>query len=200
MVWAPDYVTADELTGEILQIGVGVDDAWVDHCVAAASRTIDDHCNRQFGQVPAAVAADFPVSFRYERNRYVVPIHDLMTTDGLVIDVDGTAVTDGYVLEPADAAMRGEPWTRVALPVGACYPFVGVEPSVSVTGRWGWSAVPPTIEAATLLQAQRFYMRRGAWNGVAGSPDLGSELRLLSKADADVAVMLARYVRPRVAR
>jgi hypothetical protein len=51
-----------------------------------------------------------------------------------------------------------------------------------------------------MLQASRFYARRDSPYGVAGSPDLGSEVRLLSKVDPDVAVSLADYVRPAVAQ
>ena len=37
--------------------------------------------------------------------------------------------------------------------------------------------------------------RKGSPYGIAGSPDLGSELRLLAKLDADVAVLLRSFVR-----
>jgi len=58
--------------------------------------------------------------------------------------------------------------------------------------------VPTTVKQATLLQASRVFARREAPFGVAGSPDMGSELRLLEKVDPDVAVMLVPYVRNRV--
>jgi hypothetical protein len=66
---------------------------------------------------------------------------------------------------------------------------------VQVTATWGWTAVPATIKKATLLQASRFYKRRDAPFGVAGSPDMGSEMRLLAKVDPDVEVMLGDYRR-----
>lgn len=54
--------------------------------------------------------------------------------------------------------------------------------------------VPPTITAACLLQASRFWKRRDAPFGIAGSPVLGNEMRLLAKLDPDVEVMLWNYV------
>jgi hypothetical protein len=50
--------------------------------------------------------------------------------------------------------------------------------------------VPPTIKLATQLQASRWLKRRDAPFGIAGSPELGSELRLLAKLDPDVEVLL----------
>jgi hypothetical protein len=51
------------------------------------------------------------------------------------------------------------------------------------------------VHTATLLQGGRLYTRRSALFGIAGSPESGSEMRLLSKVDPDVAVMLRGYRR-----
>jgi len=48
----------------------------------------------------------------------------------------------------------------------------------------------PIWKVATVLQANRLLKRRHAPFGVAGSPELGSELRLLARVDPDVAVSL----------
>lgn len=53
-----------------------------------------------------------------------------------------------------------------------------------------FSPVPKPVSIATKLQASRWYKRRDAPFGVAGSPELGSELRLLPKLDPDVEVLL----------
>ena len=66
---------------------------------------------------------------------------------------------------------------------------------MKVTARWGWAAVPSTIKQATLLQASRLLARRDAPFGIAGSPDVGSEIRLLARVDPDVAVAVAPYRR-----
>jgi hypothetical protein len=53
------------------------------------------------------------------------------------------------------------------------------------------------VLAAAKLQCARWNFRRDAPAGVAGSPDQGSEIRLLSRLDPDVAVSLAGLSRPR---
>lgn len=199
MAWKPDYITSTELKTE-LKITDSTDDAWVALVVTAASRAVDRHTRRQFGKLDTPTARVCgPASYRLELDRWVVPIPDLMTSTGLLVELDGVAVTDAE-LEPFDAADEGRPWTRLALAEGSSVTWPTRGRRVDVTATWGWSAVPTTVKTATMLQAQRFYARRDSPYGVAGSPDLGSELRLLAKVDADVAVMLTDYVRPAAAR
>lgn len=202
MAWKPTYATNAEVASIILEVtGLAESDAWIPLVNEAASRAVDSHTRRQFGLIDTPVEMICPdITYRGDRGRYVVAIPDLMTEVGLVIEVAGQTVTDGYRLEPSSAALDGKPWTRLALPIGASYSWYPDEAEAAVTARWGWSTTPVTIKAAELLQVQRFYMRRGSPFGVAGSPDVGSELRLLSKVDPDVGVMLADYVRPASAR
>lgn len=54
--------------------------------------------------------------------------------------------------------------------------------------------IPSAVKQACLIQASRFFTRRYAPFGVAGSPDSGSEIRLLAKVDVDVAVILGPYI------
>lgn len=198
MAWKPTYATDAEVASIILQVtGLNESDPWVGLVNEAASRAVDSHTRRQFGLLDTPtemIVSD--ITYRGDRGRYVVAIPDLMTEVGLVIEVAGQTVTDGYRLEPSAAALDGKPWTRLALPIGASYSWYPDEAEAAVTARWGWSAVPGTVKAAELLQVQRFFMRRGSPFGVAGSPDVGSELRLLSKVDPDVGVMLNDFVRP----
>lgn len=197
MAWAPDYITSAELKNE-LNINDALDDVWVDLVVTAASRAIDRHTRRQFGVLDAPATRQCgPATYRAELDQWIVPIPDLMTDDGLLVEMGGVTIA-GAELQPVDAADDGRPWTRLALAEASSVVWPTRARRVAVTARWGWSAVPATISAAALLQAQRFYARRDSPYGVAGSPDLGSELRLLAKVDADVAVMLAEYVRPAV--
>lgn len=196
MVWKPDYLTVQELKDE-LKITDGVDDVWCALVVTGASRAVDRHCLRQFGLVATPEPRYYRVTYRAERDRWVASIDDVQTEVGMAVAVEttiGEALT-GYLLEPRNAAAEGKPWTRLALAEGLSKVWGTPEPTVAVTARWGWSAVPATVKLATLLQAMRFYARRDSPYGVAGSPDLGSELRLLSKVDPDVGVMLVDFIR-----
>lgn len=200
MAWAPKYATDAEVASVILEVtGLEESDPWIGLVNEAASRAVDSHTKRQFGLLADPAQVLCPDMY-YRGGRWVVSIPDLMTTVGLVVDVAGTTVTDGYRLGPPTAAIAGRPWTRLELPLDAYYTWGTDGPEALLTGKWGWSAVPSTVKAAELLQVQRFYMRRGSPFGVAGSPDVGSELRLLSKVDPDVGVMLHSYTRTAMAR
>lgn len=192
MPWAPDYVTSADLKGD-LRITDNGDDAQVARAITAASRAVDRATNRQFGLVDAAEDRIYPASWR--RGRWLVKIDDLMTETGFTVTtVDGTVTA--YRLHPVNAAAEGRPWTRLVIdPASPVQPTGEPYEEITVTAKFGWATVPDTVKEATLLQASRFFKRRDAPFGVAGSPDQGSEMRLLAKVDPDVAVMLADYVR-----
>ena len=191
MAWKPDYVTSADLKAE-LRIGDNVDDAQIARAITAASRAIDRNTKRQFGLVDAPEARKYTAKWDCNRGRYVVRIDDLMTQVGLTITTAAGAV-DVFALKPANAALEGRPWTLIVVdPTSAVKPTT-LEDAVTVTAKFGWTAVPATVKEATLLQASRLFKRRDAPFGVAGSPELGSELRLLAKVDPDVHVMLSDY-------
>lgn len=203
MAWAPQYASTAELRAYLrIPAGDTGDDTNIALAAVAASRTVDHHTNRQFGLVdPAAERIYTWMCDRYA-GRPLLLIDDVQTTASLAVlvdrDNDGTAedtltIGDDFELWPANAAADGKPWTGLWLKSGVTFP--SYLDAVSVTAKWGWTAVPDTVKAATLVQAARYFTRQQAPFGVAGSPELGSELRLLQKVDVDVAVMLRSYVR-----
>lgn len=194
MAWAPDYVEVETLAA-YLRINDDLDDAELALAISAASRSIDQHTNRQFGQT-GAEERFYTARRDYEFGYWVVDVDDFMVTGAPLVEVDGVAVT-GFVKEPRNAPSEGRPWTRLRFTVDSeVYPC-GAADEVSVVTGWGWADYPDTIEQATLLQSSRFFKRRESPFGVAGSPDMGNELRLLAKVDPDVAVMLRPYRRLR---
>lgn len=193
MAWAPDYVTTADLKS-YLRISDTVDDAELAFAISAASRAVDRATNRQFGLVAAPQARTYTARWDNGRRRWVVDIDDLQTVVGLTIATDAGTIT-GYTLQPGNAEFEGFPWTRLVVETTSAVQPNGDEGGVTVTGRFGWTTVPLAIEQATLLQASRFFKRRDAPFGVAGSPELGSELRLLAKVDPDVAVAVGPYQR-----
>lgn len=195
MAWAPDYTTVGDLSS-YLRIDDLIDAAELGLAITAASRAIDNACNRQFGKVAAAAERLYTARPDYERGWWVADVDDFMTTDGLAVAVADTAVPT-TTLEPINAAGKARPWTRVVFTADSEAQPSGDSHEVAVTALWGWTDVPATVVQATLLQASRFFKRRDAPFGVAGSPEVGSELRLLAKVDPDVAVMLGDYRRLR---
>lgn len=197
MAWAPDYVETADLAA-YLRIDDSVDDAQLALAISAASRAVDQDTNRQFGQTASVEERTYVARYDYERCYWVADVDDYMVTGAPEVEVDGTVVTT-FVREPVNADKKGRPWTRVTFTSDSEARPSSAPHEVLVSTRWGWSAVPTTVKQASLLQASRFFTRRNAPFGVAGSPDQGSEVRLLARVDPDVAVSLRAYRRTRSA-
>jgi hypothetical protein len=199
MTWAPDYITTADVK-DYLRVTDDVDAVQHARWATAACRAVDRKCNRQFGKLAAPTARTYrraPV-FNPAYGLWLLGIDDLMDATGLL--VNGVAyASSNTVLLPDDAPSKGRPWTALGLTTVPVLSYPGA-PIVNVaTGTWGWSAVPTQVLAAALLQCARWNFRRDAPAGTAGSPDQGSEIRLLAKLDPDVATTLTGLTRPRKA-
>lgn len=196
MALYPNYATTAELRTFVHESGTD-QDTNLGLALTAASRAVDEATDRQFGVLTVAAARYYQPIWSAVHGRWMAHIDDLQTITSLVVKSDlgrdgvyETTITD-FRLWPVNAAGDGFPWTEMVFGTGAS---VSPDPgSLEVTALWGWTAVPDTVKDATLLQASRFYKRRDSPYGVAGSPDMGNELRLLAKVDPDVAVMLRPY-------
>ncbi|PQE02198.1 hypothetical protein CYL16_01130 [Mycobacterium sp. EPG1] len=169
---------------------------WIalESCIAAASRAIDRATGRQFGKVAEPETRWYKAQFF--KDRWVIDIDDLMTTDDLAIEInDVTLDPADYALTPRNAVQQGKPWTSLEI-----LPRSPVKPTgeVCITAWWGWAAVPRPVELATMIQASRFYERRDNPAGpltvkqiddvrYGWAPTASTEL------DADVAASIAGY-------
>jgi hypothetical protein len=198
MALFPDYCSAAELKAH-LRITDTDDDTALGIAITAASRAIDHSCNRQFG-VSTAVAR----VYRWDGQRVdglpAVQIDDLSATTSLAValdlDQDGTweqslTYQTDFDLYPWNASEDNVPWTHIVFSRTAAALPAGLSRELSVTGLFGWASVPTVVKDACLIQASRFFVRRDSPYGVTGSPEAGSELRLLDRLDPDVAVLLA---------
>jgi hypothetical protein len=197
-----DYAPLADLK-KALRIADINDDALLQAALDAAREAIDAHCNRTFVFDAVATVRWFDLSDRRAE------VDDFYSTTGLVVTVNGVAVpvavenvSPGYRVDPRNAAALGEPYTALTfdVPYGPTATWALVtasqKTSVAVTAKWGYAAaIPRSVYQACILQASRIFTRKNSPYGVAGSPDLGSELRLLAKVDPDVAVLLAGKVR-----
>lgn len=200
----PQYATLAELKAH-LRITDTNDDAALTLCLEAASRAIDQFANRPFGLTGSAIQRLYTWHGDCVDGHQAVQIDDLMTTVGLVVTADtaGTftysttlVVNTDFDLYPFNAIADGVPFTHIVRRDTSVLPWPAPQGRVrafSVVGNWGWTTVPSAVEVATLIQAARFFVRRDSPYGIAGSPDLGSEVRLLAKVDPDVAASLAAY-------
>jgi hypothetical protein len=195
VAWAPDYATLAQVKKPI---GIDVDDTRFDvelqQFLTSACRAIDTDTLRQFGQLAEVTPWEYTAEWRSELAAWMVPIDDLQSTDDLTVEFDGAPITT-FTLLPRNAPAKGKAYTRISIARDDAGALDAREGGVIVAERFGWLTVPITITAAAILQTSRFYARRESPYGVAGSPDMGNEMRLLSKLDADVPVMLAGYRR-----
>ncbi len=199
MAWQPDYITSAQMKS-FTRITDDIDDVQIAAAITASSRAIDRATNRQFGLVASAEQRFYSGRWDRQRCRWIVEFDDLMTTTGFAaITVDSEGVTvgtiDDYVMEPRNAAAKSRPWTQLVIRPNSAFKPTGKTDEVALTGRWGWTTVPVPVEQATYLQSSRFLSRRDSPYGIAGSPDQGSELRLLARVDPDVEVSLSDYRR-----
>jgi hypothetical protein len=160
------------------------DDYALSTALIAASRAIDNACNRRFWLDPE------PVTFKVQnRAGQTVFIPDLSSDDftvEIVRDGHRTAVDAGDIvwLRPAEAPYRQ--FTIDGVPLY-------LTDRVEVTGRFGWPEVPAPIEQACLILAARIFKRKLSPEGITGfaGGDL-NPLRVTSR-DFDVEALIAPY-------
>lgn len=192
-----DYVTLANAKA-YLRIADTADDAYITSLITAASRTIDDHCGRQFSQ-------DATVSARVYSTSYtdLVSVDDISTITGLILktdhDNDGVYETTwsstDYQMEPLNWLTQGRAVYQIrSTQRSYWFPVWHQTSAIQVTARWGWPAVPEPVAEACLLQVARLHMRRQSPGGVIVSPDLQAE-RIYAAVDPDAKVLLQPFRR-----
>jgi hypothetical protein len=190
---ANEYITLTELK-DIRQITDADSDAMLQKRITRASRAIDDRTGRRFYADGVASARTFRVADRLvcDDDGAVLLVDDIASTLGLVVELgDGTSwspYTD-YDAEPENAIARGRAITGLRRIAGGWNAR-----RARVTADWGWPAVPDGIAEATLLLANRRFMRRDSPEGVAGWAQDGPVR--VSRFDPDIEDLVGPYVLP----
>ena len=169
----------------------------------AAARAIDHECGRTF-----RLATGTPTARLFTAGistgptgglgtRYAVDVDDFFSIAAMTVtfdasgDGDYTTATTGYRALPVYSGAMRMPFRSLVFDRGVVPPLW--QDGVSVLADWGWDTYPPNVVTANLIQASRFLKRRDSPYGVAGSPEMGNELRLLSKLDPDVEMLLRPF-------
>jgi len=211
MAWEPDYITAVEFKHYTkIENSDTVDDAEISFAITAASRAIDKCCSerfngmgakRQFGQVAAPEARYYTPRWDNDLIGWVIETDDFDDPTGLTVqvsaggnDVYNGTITD-YVLRPKNAIADKRVYTQIEIASVSNVQPIFFRDSAKITVKWGWTTVPTTIKTATLIQSHRFTKRRQSPMGVTGSPQKGTEAKLLEEVDADIALMLTDYIK-----
>src|SRR4051812_37080878 len=172
----------------------------------AASRSIDNYCQRKFWLDSVAVARTFQPKYL----SYIDLEGDIGSLTDLVVKTgasgDGTfgttwAATD-YQLYPVNAPYafpEAEPWTAIRAVGTKTLPWLVDRwlthlDRVQVTAKWGWPAVPDAVVQACLIKGSRLFHRKDSPQGIAGYGDFGP-VRLSRSEDTDVTGLLDPYRR-----
>lgn len=202
------YTTVSQLAS-LCQISSAVDDPILEVAINAASRMIDNYCGWRFWQDTTVVARTFEPCDEDELDLMDYPSGDgISTAVGLIVKLDQsgdgtyettlTATTD-YVLKPSNALLEypQRPYTMIALT--RTYAFAKARdnrPTVEVTAKWGWPAIPDDVTAACLLISRDLYKEvKSAPFGVA---DFGGEGPLRIGVNRTARTLLDPYRKPAV--
>jgi len=194
-----EYISVEELKSSLSLAGQAFADPDIARAISAASRAIDQICDRRF-------YADTVDSTR----KYIPSSTAFMAIDDLAsftsMSQSGTAMTQDvdFWFEPLTAVQDGKPWTAVK---SLGRPFIWtqkdiqpggafVDPRISITGKFGWATTPPEVVEATGILATRLMKRsREAAFGVL-SLGIDAGAIEIARYDTDVQTLIDPYVRP----
>lgn len=202
------YTSVDEMREHFGDTNTVLDNEVIERAIEAASRNIDRICGRKF-YLEAATS----VRVYQPADPYIAWVHDIGTTTGLVVKTDTTfdftwattwTINTDFLLEPLNAEVVGagttaQPyawWRIVAIGTSYTFPIHELRPTLQVTARYGWSAVPDDVQEACILMAAALIHRKGSPNGVAGFSEFGP--MRISRSDPDVERLLYPYFKVRV--
>ncbi len=199
---APDYISLALLKHNQQATGTE-DEEQMQLAITTASRKIEDHCHRRFWLDPSPTAR---VYLPTDPGRAIRILHggvrceklwvdDIATTTGLTVEVGygstwTTVDEDDYEFWPDNALADFKP-IRALIRYGSSW-TTGARERVRITTRHGWPAIPHGVPQATLIQANRYYLRKNSPEGVMGTAEWG--LIRMSKVDPDVAELLKDLV------
>lgn len=195
---AAAYATVQDAQDQ-LDISDTSDDAYLDVCLNAASRAVDQWCNRRFYKDTSATARYYTAT-----DPRWLDVDDFWSTTGLVVATDAgdsgsyatTWTTSDYELHPINGIAAGyEDWPYTALSAtgNLWFPTPRMHRNrVSVTAKWGWANVPDEVKLATILKAVRLYRRKFSPDGAAGGFTL-PVIKVTTREDPDVAMLLEPF-------
>lgn len=187
-------------------IAVSTLDDQLSMAINAASRSIDNYCQRRFWLDASAVARTYVpqtlTSIEFD--------DDIGDASSVIIKTDAsgdgsfetTWAASDYELLPVNAAFafpEAEPWTAIRAVGTKTFPWLVNTwltrlDRVQITAKWGWPAVPDAVTQSCLIKAARLFHRKDSPQGIAGFGEFGP-VRLTRSEDADVVGLLNPYRR-----
>jgi len=159
-------------------------DAALKRAVTRASRAIDNRTRpRRFyrdGTVSTRTISPYGRTVR-ENGSEILLLDDIADVSTLVVSIGGQETTS-YTYTTPDAG-----WPVTSLSYSSWYGG-----DISITAEWGWPEVPASIEEATLLLANRRYMRKDSPEGTSGWSQEGAAG--VSRFDQDIEDLVWPYL------
>lgn len=172
-----DYITSAELKAQ-LAIGDTVDDTQIALAVTAGSRLVDTITHREFSTDTSATARVFH------------PMTSCRAYIDDALEITAVAIGTGNGTYGTTLTVNTEYWTLPLNGVGddnqTGWPTYAIEtdnrftcaynnrPTLQVTAKWGWPAVPDAVKQATMFLAARLFRLRDVPFGmVAGGIETG---------------------------
>ena len=181
-----------------LQIEDSLDDNDIQAAILAASRMIDDYCQRGFYQ--EGTLASPVVKYYTPVSPWYLEIDDLIQPTEIASRANQSGpfstiwdLDNDVMYEPINNPEIGRPVTRLLAVRTYVFPYFFPQ-TVKITGVWGYSSIPYEVELACKIQASRLFIRKQSPFGIAGSVELGT-VRLNSRLDPDVEMLLKTYRR-----
>jgi len=174
---------------DALRITDSVDDALIENSINAASRMIDQYCNRYFYSTSAGEVRYFKANDAF--NCWIddcQTITEVRTAQSNPITYNQIWASTDYQTIPANTYANGayQPITGLIAVYNYFFPTWQESNLVQVTGTWGWPTCPQPIKFATIIQASRLFKRLESPLGVAGVSDIGI-ISVGASVDGDVA-------------
>jgi len=175
-----------------LRISDTIDDALIENSINAASRMIDQYCNRYFYSGQAGEVRYFKANDAY--NCWIddcQSITELRTAQSNPITYNQIWASTDFQTIPANTLANGayQPITGLTAVYNYFFPTWQESNLVQVTGLFGWPSVPEPVKFACIIQASRLFKRLESPLGVAGVSDIGI-MRVGSNIDGDVAQLI----------
>ena len=187
------YRSVSELKGWLGLSGSG-QDTNLGYALDAATAAIDSYAGRQFDIDGAVVTRLYDCEYMD-----YAEVDDIATSTGLIVktlNADGSVnetltLNTDYYLAPynADKVEPVMPFTKIIMAIEKSGKVLPTEhrQGLSVTAKFGFSAVPDAIVQATLIQASRYFQRKNSPMGFSGNPETGQPaVVFLSELDPDV--------------
>lgn len=164
--------------------------AFIDSLIGAASARIIKYTGRVFAPEPTADTSP-PVTKTFTVRGSYVRVPDLRSVTSVAYNGITLDPTYGYELWGAD----GEPSTHVKVLPGAVSPFGGaMRPTLAITGRWGFTAVPDDIkDACCLWVARRFKAKDANYADTVMQGVEGAAFQYFNQIPVDVKMTLDAY-------